>query len=215
MEPNYPHGSTTIPFMILLFPFMILITSISRWTCLVQLFLISFSENLVVQRICPQKKFEYHENYVQRKIKWSKQFKIQKATDSYYRDDLTDFVLMLILDGFYQIDSYRSWLKSQGVWRSAAAFGARSKKKPKQTSIYIESIHSVRVKQTNSQVFNPTVTRSTRSCFVLTYTSLYTKLLRFNAPFASRAAISSLRKRRRRVLRPKLNKPVIYNAWWF
>jgi hypothetical protein len=30
---------------------------------------------------------------------------------------------MLIFNGFYQSDSYRSWLKSWGVWRSAAAFG--------------------------------------------------------------------------------------------
>jgi hypothetical protein len=36
---------------------------------------------------------------------------------------------MLILDGFYQSDSYRSWLKSCGVWRSAAAFGGQKLEK--------------------------------------------------------------------------------------
>jgi hypothetical protein len=36
---------------------------------------------------------------------------------------------MLILDGFYQSDSYRSWLKSWGVWRSAAAFGGQKLEK--------------------------------------------------------------------------------------
>jgi hypothetical protein len=32
---------------------------------------------------------------------------------------------MLILDGFYQNDFYKSWLKSWGVWRSATAFGGQ------------------------------------------------------------------------------------------
>jgi hypothetical protein len=36
---------------------------------------------------------------------------------------------MLILDGFYQNDFYRSWLKSWGVWRSAAAFGGQKLEK--------------------------------------------------------------------------------------
>jgi hypothetical protein len=36
---------------------------------------------------------------------------------------------MLILDGFYQSDSYRSWLKSWGVWRSTAAFDGQKLKK--------------------------------------------------------------------------------------
>jgi hypothetical protein len=36
---------------------------------------------------------------------------------------------MLILEGFYQSDFYRSWLKSWSVWRSAAAFGGQKLKK--------------------------------------------------------------------------------------
>jgi transposase len=52
-----------------------------------------------------------------------------ESMDSYYRDDSTDYVFMLILDVFYQSDSYRSWLKSRGVWRSVAAFSGQKLKK--------------------------------------------------------------------------------------
>jgi hypothetical protein len=44
---------------------------------------------------------------------------------------------MLILDGFYQSDSYRSCLKSWGVWRSAAAFGGQKLKKSQTNMGYI------------------------------------------------------------------------------
>jgi hypothetical protein len=44
--------------------------------CLVQLFLTSFSENLVVERIWLWEESEYCVHYVRRKMKWSKGFMI-------------------------------------------------------------------------------------------------------------------------------------------
>jgi hypothetical protein len=57
----------------------ILLASLSREeyrACLVQLFLTSFSENLAVRRIWLWRESEYRGDYVRRKMKWSKEFRI-------------------------------------------------------------------------------------------------------------------------------------------
>jgi hypothetical protein len=40
-------------------------------------------------------------------MKWSKEFRILKATDSYYLNDSIDSMFMLLLDVFYQNNYYR------------------------------------------------------------------------------------------------------------
>lgn len=53
--------------------------------------------------------------------------------DSYYRDDSTDFMFMLIWTAFTKTILIQVGWKARGVWQSATAFCVRSWKKPKQT----------------------------------------------------------------------------------
>jgi hypothetical protein len=55
------------------------------------------------------------------------------VTDYYYCDDSTDYMFMLILNGFYPNGFYRSWLKSRVFGSSQQLLVARSCEKPKQT----------------------------------------------------------------------------------
>jgi hypothetical protein len=55
------------------------------------------------------------------------------VTYSYYYNDLTDYVFMLILDGFCPYEFYRSWLKSWAFGSLQQLLVARSCQKLKQT----------------------------------------------------------------------------------
>jgi hypothetical protein len=96
-------------------------------------FLTSFSENLAVERIWLWEESEYHYDYVWRKIKLFIGLRILKVTDSYYYNDSTDYVFMLILNGFCSNEFYKSWLKSRAFGSPQQLLVARSWQKPKQT----------------------------------------------------------------------------------
>jgi hypothetical protein len=49
---------------------------------------------------------------VRRKIKLSMRLRIYKVTDYYYCDDSNDYMFILILNGFYSNEFYKSWLKN-------------------------------------------------------------------------------------------------------
>jgi hypothetical protein len=102
-------------------------------------FLISFSENLVVGRIWLWGESEYHYDYVWGKIKLFIGLRIYKVTDFYYYNDSTDYVFMLILDGFCPNEFYRSWLKSWPFGSPQQLLVARSCQKLKQTWLIIFS----------------------------------------------------------------------------
>jgi hypothetical protein len=70
---------------------------------------------------------------MQRNIKLSMGLRIYKVMDYYYCDDSTDYMFMLILNGFYPNKFYRSWLKSWVFGSPQQLLVHRSCKKPKQT----------------------------------------------------------------------------------
>lgn len=63
-----------------------------------------FPENLTVGKFWLWRKSKYHRNYVRKRMKISIKFKNLKVIDSYYYNDLIDYVFMLIFGGFYPTD---------------------------------------------------------------------------------------------------------------
>jgi hypothetical protein len=102
------------------------------WACLVQLFSnqlfwkSSRGENLAVGRIWVSLRLRVEEDKI-----------IHRAQDLesdgfYYYNDSTNYVFMLILDGFCPNEFYRSWLKSWAFDSLQQLLVARSWQKPKQ-----------------------------------------------------------------------------------
>jgi hypothetical protein len=69
-------------------------------------------------------------------------------------------VFILILNGFYQNDFYRSWLKSWDVWRSAAAFGGKKLEKAQTNRGIILSIFWNHVVTKNYSGVYPTLIKT-------------------------------------------------------
>jgi hypothetical protein len=84
---------------------------------------------------------------VRKKIKLFMWLRIYKVTDYYYYDDSTDYMFMLIFNGFYPKEFYRSCLKSWVFGSPQQLLVARSCEKPKQTGAIALSLVSTSPKQ--------------------------------------------------------------------